>query len=58
MSINYSYNSQEGGSNGQTIGHAWTDEKHNWEWQYQSEIARQKEYAEKEKAWREKEGLA
>lgn len=58
MSINYSYNSQEGGSNGQTIGHAWTDEEHNWEWQYKSEITRQKEYAEKEKAWREKEGLA
>ena len=25
---------------------------------YKSEITRQKEYAEKEKAWREKEGLA
>lgn len=47
MSICYTYKNQEGGSNGQTIGHAWTDEEHNWEWQYQSEIARQKENEEK-----------
>ena len=40
LSVMYSYIHQGGGSNGADIGHAWTDEEHNWEWQYESSVNR------------------
>lgn len=40
LSVDYCYESQDGGSNGTAIGHAWTDEEHNWEWQYETVIER------------------